>query len=256
MEEISSPQNTEPEKNELQEQIYLQTRKEILHDIKDVRDKVGKDPRIRTRAQERVYELLDEAMKIVEEDKTQHSFRSLNNASLKVKMAEQRFIEAITQKRWLATVIAIWILVALGVAAWLIFSNKLWPTAQSMPLNQVLLGAVLWGVAGAGIDGLRELHTRFARQELDPNRSLWYFAHPLIGAGLGGIIFLLAMTGLLTAGQTQVLSAVESAGGFNPTLVLLLAALIGFEEETVIRYLRETVRQVFRVPEVGPTEGG
>jgi hypothetical protein len=256
MEEISSTAKTDPDKDELQEQGYLQTKEEVLREVKNVRDKVGKDPRIHTRAQERVNEMLDEAMMILEEDKTQQSFRSLNNASMKVKMADQRFTEAITQKRWFATVIAVWIVIALGVSVWLIISNKLWPTGQSIPLSQVLLGAILWGVVGAGIDGLRELHTRCARQELDSNRFMWYFAHPLIGAGLGSIIFLLAMAGLLTTGQTQVLSSVGGAGGFNPTLVLLLAALTGFEEETVIRYLRETVRQVFRVPEAGPTEGG
>jgi len=79
---------------------------------------------------------------------------------------------------------------------------------------------VLWGVVGSATDGLRELHTRVARQELDLNRLVWYLAHPVIGAALGGILFLVVYAGLL--------ALTEGAGSYNPALVYALAALAGF----------------------------
>lgn len=114
--------------------------------------------------------------------------------------------------------------------------------------KDILFGAVLWGLVGASLDGLRELHTRVARQELDPNREVWYLAHPVLGAGLGGILFLLVSAGLLATGQ--------DVGEFNPSLPLILAALAGFEQQYIIRYLRDTVRQMLRIEVKSPDERG
>ncbi len=139
-------------------------------------------------------------------------------------------------------------IIFIGAGAWAIYEGEFWPKAAEAAGRDILFGAVLWGIVGAAIDGLRELHTRLARQELDPDRLAWYLAHPLIGAGLGGILFLLVSAGLLTTGQ--------DVGNFNPSLPLILAALAGFEQQNVIRYLRDTIRQLLRIEERGPDEGG
>ena len=108
-----------------------------------------------------------------------------------------------------------------------------------MLAQDVLFGSVLWGTLGAASDGLRELHTRLARQELDPIRFAWYLAHPIIGTVIGGILFLLVSGGLLVTGQ--------DVGEFNPSLPLVLAALAGFEQQDIIRYLRTTIRRILRI---------
>ena len=245
--------NESNENNNLDQNNYSERFKQVIFgEIAAIRKDVGENPRIRARAQERVYKLLDEAAEILDK---KPSYRSLNLASIKVKLARQRFREADNQKSWLAIVIAIWMIAALGIAVFYILTMKLCPGTKDLPLDMVLMGTVFWGAGGAAIDGLRELHTRFARQELDPNRILWYIAHPLIGAGLGAIVFLLVLTGLLSTGQTEVLPG-GTDGGFNASIALLLAALVGFEEESVIMYLRDTVRTIFRVKESSPVEGG
>jgi len=124
-----------------------------------------------------------------------------------------------------------------------------------MTVQYILLGSVGWGLLGSSLDGLRELHTRYARQELDPNRAFWYFAHPVIGAGLGGILFLLIFAGLLAVGQTDILPQAEGAvDGFNPSLPFVLAALAGFEQKNVIWYLRDTITQILHISERDPHE--
>ncbi len=66
-------------------------------------------------------------------------------------------------------------------------------------------------MVGSSTYGLRELHTRVARQELDVNRLVWYLAHPLIGAALGGILFFVVYAGLL--------ALTEGVVSYNPALV-------------------------------------
>jgi hypothetical protein len=232
---------------------YLAQKARLHSEIEAVRSKAGQEPKLRTRAQERVYELLEEALKFLEEEKTP---LGLHRAASRIQLAQKRIQEAMGQSDRLVWLLFTYLSVMLFFAAGAILVWALWPATVETPISQVLLGTVCWGTVGASIDGLRELHTRFARQELDINRRYWYVAHPVIGAGLGGIVFLLVLAGLLSTGQTGVLSQADNGGGFNGTLPFLIAALVGFEEETVIRYLRTTVRQIFRVEDSTPMEGG
>ncbi len=200
------------------------------------------DRRVKARAQSEIQQMLADALQGLESQPP-----NLNGATLKLRTASQRYQEATNQNPWLAVFIAAWMAASLGAAAWFIFQEELWPSARTVSARDIVSGATLWGVAGASIDALRELHTRSARQQFEPTRFLWYLAHPIIGGGLGAIVFLLVLAGLLTTGQNQVLTSTESGGGFNATLPYLFAALVGFEEETLITYLRHTVRQIFQV---------
>jgi len=228
--------------------------KQMLKQMSDFRAEVAKETKVRTRAQELIYQLLDEAAEYLFKENL--SDQLINSADYKMQMAKQKFAEAQKQKLPLALLISLWMLAALGISGCIIADCGLLPSLSDMPINQLMLGAVIWGTVGAAIDGLRELHTRYARQELDPNRAIWYFAHPIVGAGLGAIIFLVVFAGLLSVGQTQILPSGTDEGGFNPAIVFLLAALVGFEEQSVIRYLRDTVRHIFRIEEKEPHEGG
>ncbi len=218
---------------------------ELLKEIEQVRSQVKEKEKIGIRAQEDIFGLLGHALKSIEDSDTD---RSLNEAASRISMARQRVAQVERQKRWLALPIGVWMIIFIGAGAWAIYEGEFWPKAAEAAGRDILFGAVLWGIIGAAIDGLRELHTRLARQELDPDRLAWYLAHPLIGAGLGGILFLLVSAGLLMTGQ--------DVGDFNPSLPLILAALAGFEQQNVIRYLRDTVRQLLRIEERSPDEGG
>ena len=48
----------------------------------------------------------------------------------------------------------------------------------------------------------------------------------------------------------------QDVDDFNPSLPLILAALTGFEQQTVIQYLRDTIKQILRIEERNPNEGG
>jgi hypothetical protein len=230
----------------LTEEELPNRRTELLEEIEQVRSQVKeKEEKIHMRAQEDIFGLLGEAFKAIEDGDTG---RPLIEAASKISLARQRVAQAERQKRWLTIPIGAWMVLFIGVGAWAIYEGEFWPKATEVAGRDILFGAVLWGVVGAAIDGLRELHTRLARQELDPDRLAWYLVHPLIGAGLGGILFLLVSAGLLTTGK--------DVGDFNPSLPLILSALAGFEQQNVIRYLRDTIRRILRIEEASPNEGG
>ncbi len=218
---------------------------ELLKEIEEVRSQIKEREKIHIRAQEDIFGLLGKALECLESGDTD---RSRNEAASKISIARQRVILAERQKLWLAVPIGLWMAIFIGAGVWAIYQGEFWPKAAETAGRDILFGTVVWGLVGAAIDGLRELHTRLARQELDPNRLTWYLAHPILGAGLGGILFLLVSAGLLTTGQ--------DVGNFNPSLPLILAALAGFEQQNVIRYLRDTIRQMLRIEERDPNEGG
>lgn len=216
----------------------------LLNEIEEIRSEVKQNEKVGLRAQEDICRILDEALECLDK----RGRRSLNKATFKIRMARQRLTQAEGQKRRLVLAIGVWTAVILGVGAWAIYQGGFWPKGAETAAREILFGAVLWGLVGAALDGFRELHTRVARQELDPNRLTWYLVHPLLGGGLGGILFLLVSAGLLATGQDVV--------DFNPSLPLILAALAGFEQQNVIRYFRDTIRQVLRIEEKGADEGG
>lgn len=228
------------------------TKERLLSEIEKMRSEIQKDSRIRMPTQKEIFELLGEALEYMEED----SEISLSRATFTIAMARRRRMQATNQKSWLAIVICIWTATALAFSVFAIIKWQLWPQAAEMAAQRLLLGSVIWGLLGSSLDGLRELHTRYARQELDPNRGFWYFAHPLIGAGLGSILFLLIFAGLLAVGRTEILPQTEGAGGFNPSLPFVLAALAGFEQKSVIRSLRDTIIKILNISEREPYEAG
>ena len=218
---------------------------ELLQEIEQVRTRVRQNEKIGLRAQENIFSFLDKALECLQKDNTA---RSLNEAAGNISMARQRVIQVERQKGWLAVPIGIWMIIFIGFGAWAIYQGQFWPKGAEAPARDVLFGSVVWGFVGAAVDGLRELHTRLARQELDVNRVAWYLAHPVLGAGLGGILFLIVSGGLLITGQDVV--------DFNPGLPLILSVLAGFEQQHIVRYLRDTVRRILQIEERAPEEGG
>ncbi len=224
-------------------------KQEILAEIDGLRSNVSSNPKIRLRAQAEIFEILDKTVEELDED---ISYVTLYKTASKVNMARKRASQAESQEQllpWLPTGIGLFLSGILGFAAWAIINYKL-PLSSVAPesWSMILLGAVLWGMVGSSTDGLRELHTRVARQELDVNRLVWYLAHPLIGAALGGILFFVVYAGLL--------ALTEGVVSYNPALVYALAALAGFGQRQVIQYLRETLANMLHLQKEAPEEGG
>ena len=217
----------------------------IFDDINTLRSGVGENPKIKLVVQKEIFEVLDNA---AEELGKSSSVAKLNQVRSKINMVRKRALQAESQSRLLAFFEYIWLLAFIALSAWGIYEGEFWPKAAETGGREILFGAVLWGLVGATIDGFRELHTRLARHELDTNRLAWYLTHPLIGAGLGGILFLLVSAGLLVTGQ--------EVGTYNPSLPLILAALAGFEQRDIIRYLRDTVKKILGIDEKVIDEGG
>ncbi|MFQ5902875.1 MAG: hypothetical protein ACE5JO_04220 [Candidatus Binatia bacterium] len=223
-------------------------KQQILAEIDGLRSDVGRNPKIRLRAQTEIFEVLDKTVEDLDKD---GSDVSQHLAASIVNMARKRASQAESQGRWLLLLafgIFFFLVGVLVLAAWAMINYKLVLFSANPGWSQILCGVVLWGVVGSATDGLRELHTRVARQELDLNRLLWYLAHPVIGAALGGILFLVVSAGLLALRQ--------DADSYSPTLVYALAALAGFGQRQVIQYLRETLADMLRIKREAPDEAG
>lgn len=223
-------------------------KQQVLAEIDKLRSDVSSNPKIRLRAQTDIFELLD---KTVEDLDKNGSFVSLQKAASQVEMARKRASQAESQGQllpWPPIVIGFFLSGVLGLVAWAIIKYELVLFSTTPGWSEIILGAVLFGAVGSATDGLRELHTRVARQELDLNRLVWYLAHPVIGAVLGGILFLVVYAGLL--------ALTEGARTYNPALVYALAALAGFGQRQVIQYLRETLADTLRIKREAPEETG
>lgn len=223
-------------------------KQQVLTEIDGLRSDVSSNPKIRLRAQTDIFELLTKA---VEDLDRNGSVVSLNQAASNVKMARKRVLQAETQGEvlpWLPVVIGFFLVGVLGLAAWAMtkYGSEIFSTNPGWSIS--VLGAVLWGTVGSATDGLRELHTRVARQELDLGRSVWYFTHPIIGAALGGILVFVVYAGLL--------ALTGDANSHNPALIYALAALAGFAQRQVIQSLREILSDVLHIKKEGPEEAG
>lgn len=221
-------------------------KQDILDRINTLYSEIGENLEINLVVQEEIFEVIDN---VVEELDKDSSDLKLSQAISKINMMKKRASQAERRTRGLAIFIGVCLAAYIALGAWVIYDRQFWPQLAETSGRGVLFGSVLWGLVGATIDGFRELHTRLARHELDPDRLAWYLTHPLIGAGLGGILFLLVSAGLLVTGQ--------DASTFNPSLPLILAALAGFEQRNIILYLRATVRKILGITdEKAADEGG
>ena len=223
-------------------------KQQVLTEVDGLRSNVSSNMKIRLQAQTEIFELLTKAVEDIDRN---DSVVSLNQAASNVKMARKRALQAETQGEAVprqALVIGFFLVGVLGLAGWLMtkYGSELFSINPSWSIS--VLGAVLWGTVGSATDGLRELHTRVARQQLDLGRSVWYFTHPVIGSALGGILVFVVYAGLL--------ALTGDANSHNPALIYALAALAGFSQRQVIQSLREILSDVLHIKKEGPEEAG
>lgn len=225
-----------------------QGKQQIYDEIDEMRSAVSSEPKIKPRAQENIFEYLDKA---VEHLKSDDSKQSLHNARSQIEMARKRQMQATGQDEllpWLPLSIALYLFCVIGVLAWLMITYKSNIFTSNPGWLEILFGAALWGAVGSTADGLRELRTRLARQELDPIRALWYITHPVIGAVAGSILLLIIYAGLLAIS--------DNSTNYNPVLIFAIAALGGFSQRQVIEYFRNTLVKILNIEKEPPEEAG
>ncbi|MDE3088589.1 MAG: hypothetical protein KGJ80_04305 [Chloroflexota bacterium] len=105
----------------------------------------------------------------------------------------------------------------------------------------VLMRAVSWGVIGGVLGALVSVMWAIRRREYDPANDIGYFARPLIGALLGGVLFVLSQAGIVAG---NVVIGTVKAG---PLFLYVFAALVGFGQDTVLESLRDFLKTIFRV---------
>ncbi|MCL4395314.1 MAG: hypothetical protein M1482_11025 [Chloroflexi bacterium] len=108
------------------------------------------------------------------------------------------------------------------------------------PAAIVLLRALIWASLGGVLGALSNLSWAVRRREYDTEYAMGYFARPIVGAILGGVLFVLSQAGIVAGnvavGDTQV----------GPLFLYVFAALIGFGQDAVTGALRGAVRAVSR----------
>lgn len=223
-------------------------KKQLITDINGFRISVNKNERIHLRAQD---DLFNELNQIVEDINKDSSDASLFKATSKLNILQKRASQAESKGQfllWMPIGIGIYLVMLFGLIAWAMFNYKQTLFAETPVWYEVVLGAVLLGALGASADCLRELHKRVARQELELIRLAWYLSHPVIGAALGVILFFVVYAGLLALTTDE--------GNYNPALIYALSALAGFSQQQVIQYLKKTLADILNIKREPPEEAG
>ncbi len=104
----------------------------------------------------------------------------------------------------------------------------------------VLMRALAWGAVGGVLGALVSIVSVMRRRELDPANDASYFARPIVGALLGGVLFVLSQAGVI-AGNIDVGDV-----HIGPIFLYVFAALAGFGQDIMLESLRNILRTIFR----------
>lgn len=144
-----------------------------------------------------------------------------------------------------AFVLLVFLFLVLGPAA---FSSAAIPSSKwSSPDVVFLLGSMTWGALGGVIGAWLSLVKHISLdQDFDRQHLLWYINSPVMGIGVGAVIFLILRAGLLSiTGPSEAIN--------SPLVIYLLAWLSGFQQNVFTDIIRRLL-QVFKIE--GDGEGG
>jgi len=134
----------------------------------------------------------------------------------------------------------------------------------------VCLACALWAGLGGVVDAFIAIVEHHAKQDFDLHYRTWYFVHPIQGAALGAVIYLLIQAGLLavsgaslqegnTANATGVISQAAATRGVGATaLPIAVAFLVGFRQDKARKFLTRIVSVILEksTDESGTTTPG
>ncbi|MBI4308036.1 MAG: hypothetical protein HY684_04450 [Chloroflexi bacterium] len=127
--------------------------------------------------------------------------------------------------------------------------------------------AIFWGALGGVFDAFFALWKHFSDRDFDVRFWMWYLVHPVLGGGLGIIIYLMYMTGYLsiTAASpaaavatptpvptpipvptpTPAAAAAAAPPTLNPNFIILLAFIAGFKQTTSYNFIIRVIKSIF-----------
>jgi hypothetical protein len=115
---------------------------------------------------------------------------------------------------------------------------------DNLPILKLALPPVLFAALGALFNGVMAIydHTTI-RRDFDPIYISWYVINPLIGAGLGLVVFVFfVVTG--TSFTPNLINDQSLANASAPLATWLLAFIVGWQQNTAIRLLNGFLKVV------------
>lgn len=113
-----------------------------------------------------------------------------------------------------------------------------------------LLGALGWGGIGGVIGTLYNFPWFVQIREYDPAFNMGYVAAPIKGLIVGGAIFLILASGLITTDTTS--NSLLNGGPSRYMTTFVVAFLSGFKQEYVFEMFDSLLKVIFRAPPATP----
>ncbi len=133
----------------------------------------------------------------------------------------------------------IWAYLVLILAAVFLFyySNTDDFFLKQVPVDWRGLDAAAWGVVGGILRGLWALWNHIDRGTYRHIWRIWFLSAPFIGGILGAVIYMIITAGLIVVSE-------QNAQNANPLLVMVFAAIAGYNWEWAVKRLDAVADQV------------
>ena len=181
------------------------------------------------------------------EENYEHAERAINEVEYRVGLS-QRVVGWSTslgaklfiyETAW-ALVLLLFLFLVLGPQA---FSATAAPLTSRFSADVVfLLGSMTWGGLGGVIGAWLSLIKHISQdQDFDRQHTLWYINSPVMGIGMGAVIYLILRAGLLSlSGPGEAIN--------SPLIIYLLAWLAGYQQNVFTDIIKRLL-QVFKIEE-------
>jgi len=112
-----------------------------------------------------------------------------------------------------------------------------------------LIGSMIWGGLGGVIGAWYALVKHIAiEQDFDKQHSIWYLNSPIMGIGVGAVVY-----AILRAGLLSIMGPTESIA--SPFVIYLLAWLAGYQQNVFTEIVKRILK-VFKLEDGGQVEQG
>lgn len=122
------------------------------------------------------------------------------------------------------------------------------PVPMSMAMYFLPWNTMVWGGIGGAIGALYTLRNYVAHREFDPLYNIHYWAHPLMGAALGAIVYFLFVGGFFVVESivqtTQLLDPAQRVITATSPVLSLIALAFGLWQSAVYKTLMRVVDSV------------
>jgi hypothetical protein len=181
------------------------------------------------------------------EENYEHAERAINEVEYRVGLRKRVAGWSTSLGYWLflyesawALTLLLFLFLVLGPQA---FSASAAPGGRALSPDVVfLLGSMTWGGLGGVIGAWLSLIKHIAKdQDFDRQHTIWYINSPVMGIGIGAVIYLIMRAGLLSlSGPGEAIN--------SPLIIYLLAWLAGYQQN-VFTDLVKRLLHVFKIEE-------